>query len=99
MIEHIWESAPLFELVNNQAGRKVRSESLANRDERKALYCPRCRSFMTLAATGPLPDRTELGIGLVSRKITGWETCEQAMRRQNINGDCDVALVARIMES
>ena len=96
---HTWLPDPPFELPVSQ-----KSELLMNKDEREPVYCPRCKSTMLIAALGHIPDRIERNIGgtnsdVYSRKITGWETLERAMQRQKITDDCDMVLVAKIMES
>lgn len=99
MSDHDWQPTPDLELSGNQLSDLIQQ----GKNERKPVHCSRCKTFMTLAALGHAPNRIDIHTdgtsSQIQRTITGWETNEQAMRRQKITEDCDVAVVAKIMES
>ncbi len=79
-------------------------ESGPDASERRGYICERCGSRVICAAFGHIPERQEFGIGMDDpiiqpRKITGWQTPDDAAQKSKIPDDCDAALVERIMET
>ena len=97
---------------HNWTGPTLCPEVGVDHEERRRFHCHACGTSVIVQAYGHMPQRMEFGVVPMNaadpflddfpplkRKITGWETTNQALKRVGLPVDCDEAIVHMVMET